>query len=200
MDTEFWNQRYGEPGYAYGEEPNAYMVSHAERFRPGLRALAVGDGEGRNGVWLARQGLEVLSVDASQVGLQKAQALAAKHGVPLRTACVNLTSWDWPQAAFDRVVAIFVHFPPAVRASLHAAMLAALRPGGLLLMESFTPQQLQYKSGGPPVHEMLYTPAMLREDFPNAEILELDERVVELDEGPYHSGPAAVVRLLLRRP
>ncbi len=200
MDKHFWDARYGEPGFAYGTEPNAYLVLQADRLRPGMRALAVGDGEGRNGVWLARQGLDVLSVDASAVGIEKARALATQHGVALDTQCVDLRDWDWPKAQFDVVAAIFVHFPPDHRTELHQAMFEALAPGGLLILEAFTPEQLGRDSGGPPVAEMLYTPEMLKADFPAAECLEMSTAEVDLDEGPYHRGRAAVLRAVIRRP
>jgi SAM-dependent methyltransferase len=200
MNNDFWNLRYAEPGFAYGTEPNAFLVSQAHHLKPGMKALAVADGEGRNGVWLAQQGLDVLSVDASAVGLQKAQQLAVDRGVTLRVEQVDLIAWAWPAATFDIVAAIFIHFPPAVRAAMHRAMLNALKPGGVLILEAFTPDQLHYNSGGPPVAEMLYTPDMLRIDFAGTEILHLDERVTELAEGKYHRGPGAVVRLVLRRP
>lgn len=200
MSTDFWNARYAEPGYAYGTEPNAFLVSMKQYLRPGMQALAVADGEGRNGVWLAQQGLDVLSVDASEVGLDKARALAADRGVKIRTVRADLTSWQWPEQKFDVVVAIYVHFPPEVRARMHRRMFEALRPGGVLIVEAFTPAQLGNKSGGPPVAEMLYTADMLKTDFAGGETLLLEECNAELAEGQYHRGPAAVVRLVLRRP
>jgi cyclopropane fatty-acyl-phospholipid synthase-like methyltransferase len=200
MTTDFWNTRYAEPGYAYGIEPNAFLVSQRQYFQPGMKALAVADGEGRNGVWLAQQGLEVLSVDASAVGLSKARELAALRGVSIRTQQVDLTTWDWPQHEFDVVAAIFIHFPPETRARMHAKMYRALKPGGMLILEAFTPAQLRYKSGGPPVLEMLYTADMLRAEFPEAEILMCEESLTNLEEGPYHRGQAAVVRLAARHP
>jgi cyclopropane fatty-acyl-phospholipid synthase-like methyltransferase len=198
--TDFWNARYGEPGFAYGTEPNAFLVAHKDLLRAGMRALAVADGEGRNGVWLAQQGLDVLSVDASEVGLRKAQELAADRGVRIRTEKVDLTDWKWPEARFDAVAAIFVHFPPEVRAHMHRCMFEALKPGGLLFLEAFTPEQLNFRSGGPPVLEMLYTADMLRIDFAGGEILQIEECVTDLEEGKYHRGPGSVVRLVLRRP
>jgi len=200
MSTEFWNNRYAETGFAYGTEPNAFLVSQKNHLRPGMTALAVADGEGRNGVWLAQQGLEVLSVDASEVGLSKARELAADRGVRLRTERADLTAWQWPEQTFDVVVAIYIHFPPEVRVRMHRAMFGALKPGGVLILEAFTPEQLKYKSGGPPVAEMLYTADMLRIDFAGGEILSIEEVVANLAEGKYHRGPAAVVRLVLRRP
>ena len=197
---DFWNTRYAEPGYAYGTEPNAFLVSQGPYLKPGMKTLAVADGEGRNGVWLAQQGLDVLSVDASEIGLRKAQELAADRGVKIRTEKADLTAWQWPEQEFDVVAAIFVHFPPEVRSRLHRRMLEALKPGGVLILEAFTPAQLSYKSGGPPVLEMLYTAEMLRIDFAGGEILQIEERITDLEEGKYHRGPGAVVRLVLRRP
>ena len=200
MSREFWDSRYGEPGYAYGTEPNAFLRDQSGRLAPGSRVLVVGDGEGRNGVWLATRGHEVLSVDASAVGLAKARRLAAERGVVLQTEEAELSTWRWPVAAFDAVVSIYLHFRPDIRARMHAAMLAALKPGGLLILEAFTPDQLKYSSGGPRDREMLYTSDLLRQDMSAGEILQLEERVTELDEGKYHRGPAAIVRLVVRRP
>jgi len=164
-----------------------------------MRALALGEGEGRNAVWLARQGLTVLAVDQSANGLAKARELAARAGAAIATACADLAEWQWPRGEYDLVLAIFLHVPPALRPRLHQSMLAALEPGGLLIMEAFHPNQLNYRSGGPQSLDMLYTAEMLRADFAGAEFLLLDEAVIELDEGRYHQGPGAVTRLVARR-
>ena len=212
--SDFWNQRFSQPGYTYGTEPNVFLAAHKNYLKPGMQALAVADGEGRNGVWLAQQGLEVLSVDGSEVGLRKAQDLAGSRGVTIRTELAELTNWIWPEQEFDLVAAIFIHFPPETRARMHEKMLGALKPGGVFVLmtrrtsvasraslsEAFTPAQLQYKTGGPPVAEMLYTADMLRNDFKSGEILRLEEVLTELQEGPGHRGRAAVVRLILRKP
>ncbi|MEK7706031.1 MAG: class I SAM-dependent methyltransferase, partial [Myxococcota bacterium] len=126
-------------------------------------------------------------------------ALARKRGVSLRTEQADLFTWHWPTDAYDVVISIFAHFPPQERARMHRAMLTALRPGGLLILEAFTPKQLDYKTGGPQSAALLYTTAMLRQDFAGAEIIEIAELDTALDEGPYHAGRAAVIRLLLRR-
>lgn len=196
---EFWEQRYAEPGYAYGTQPNVYLTTHAGLFQPGQRVLVIGDGEGRNGVWLAEQGLQVLSVDYSATGLGKAEALAQERNVSLRTKCVDLTVWEWPQDEFDFLVIIYVHFPPEVRTRLHRAALHAVKPGGQVILEAFTFEQLQHQSGGPPVREMLYGAALLSDDFSDGEILELNECCDVLNEGKYHVGDAAIVRARIRR-
>lgn len=200
MSAEFWDDRYGGDDYAYGTEPNAFLVRQRWRLERGMRVLAVADGEGRNGVWLAQQGMRVTSVDASPVGLRKALRLALARGVSLHTACADLRTWDWPVGVFDAVAAVFIHFGPAERADMHRAMLTAVRPGGLVLMEAFRPAQLALGTGGPPLREMLYDAATLRADFAGADILELEEVEVDLDEGPFHRGRAATVRMVARRP
>ncbi|MDH4133426.1 MAG: class I SAM-dependent methyltransferase [Gammaproteobacteria bacterium] len=198
-NIEFWNTRYAEPGFAYGTEPNAFLVSQKQYLKAGMKALAVADGEGRNGAWLAQQGLDVLSVDASEIGLRKTRELAAERGVVIRTEQADLTIWAWPVSGFDVVISIYAHFPPPVRARLHRAMFSALKPGGVLILEAFTPEQLKYKSGGPPVVEMLYTAEMVIADINGAKPLLLEETVTELAEGKYHRGTASVVRLVLQR-
>lgn len=162
--------------------------------------LAVCDGEGRNGVWLARQGFAVTSVDVSARGLEKARALADRHGVELALVRADLRSWDWPAAAFDGVVAIFAHFPREVRPLLHRRMLEALVPGGILLIEAYSPYQHLYRTGGPQDLDMLVSAFRLQQDLAGAEILELAEVETELAEGQGHRGRSAVVRCIARRP
>lgn len=197
---DFWEQRYSESGWAYGTEPNEFLRTQKARLTRGARALVVGDGEGRNGVWLAQQGLDVLSVDYSPAGLKKANKLATAKGTRLRTECVDLEHWNWPVSEFDFVVSIYVHFAPELRPRMHRSMFDALRPGGLLILESFTPAQTQYQSGGPRDPRLLYSADDLRGDFSGATIEQLDETVANLDEGKYHRGPGAVVRMLARKP
>ncbi|MDR9435887.1 MAG: class I SAM-dependent methyltransferase [Thiohalophilus sp.] len=200
MERSFWETRYAEAGFAYGTEPNAFLVSRQARFQPGQTVLLIGEGEGRNGVWLARQGLQVTAVDQSETGLAKAREMAREAGVSLQTICADLTQWQWPVDEYDFVVSIFVHFKPGDRRSIHRACLAALKPGGTILLEGFTPEQIDYPSGGPPFPEMLFSEAMLREDFAGAKIELLESLETRLAEGKYHQGSAAVLRLIATRP
>ncbi|EHQ51566.1 MULTISPECIES: class I SAM-dependent methyltransferase [Ectothiorhodospira] len=197
---EFWDNRYSGTEYVYGTAPNAYLLAHHPLYQPGQSVLAVGDGEGRNGVWLAGRGLSVTAVDFSQQALAKAQALAQHQGVTLETIWADLVGWKWPRARYDHIISIYLHLPPTQRRQVHQAMLEALKPGGLLLMEAFHPEQMDYHSGGPRDPGMLYNGVMLREDFVGGEFMELAELAVELDEGPGHRGRAAVTRALIRRP
>jgi SAM-dependent methyltransferase len=201
--AEFWDDRYSESGYAFGTAPNQFLTAQHQRLKLGMKTLVVGDGEGRNGVWLASQGLDVLSVDLSPVGLEKTQALAAQHQISLQTECADLTTWNWAEATYDLVVSIYVHFAPDVRQQVHRSILGSLKPGGLIILEGFNPDQIQYQrdynSGGPNNPAMLYDSEMLRQDFVEGEILELTETIIELHEGQYHDGKASVVRLVLKK-
>ena len=197
----FWDQAFDTPHYKYGTEPNAFLRAQAHRLHSASSVLVPGDGEGRNGVWLARQGHAVLSVDSSAVGLRKARELAAEQGVQLRTLEADLADWTPAPASLDAVVLVYVHLPAALRSTVHRTLAQALRPGGWLLLEAFHPQQLQYQSGGPKDAALLYTLAQLRADFGGVlnEVL-ADECTVQLDEGPGHHGPGHVVRWLGQAP
>lgn len=193
----FWDQAFDSPHYKYGTEPNAFVCDQARRLLPASRVLVPGDGEGRNGVWLASQGHEVLSIDASAVGLDKARALARRQGVALQTLQADLGIWAPPPASCDAVVLTYVHLPTQTRPGIHRRLATALRPGGWLLLEAFTPQQLAFGSGGPKDVDMLYTLAVLRDDFAGLLREELGiELLANLDEGPGHQGPAHIVRWL----
>lgn len=195
-----WDDRFAGGGFQFGEAPNRYLESLLPRLRPGLRALAVGDGEGRNGVWLARQGCVVTSLDWSSVGLAKARALAAAHRVELTTEVADLSRWDGPEGAFDLVAWIYLHLPPEDRVEATRRVVRAMAPGALLVLECFTPAQGGRRSGGPKDPALLWTRAMVEQDFAGLEVLELLEGTVLLDEGPRHQGHAEVVRALLRNP
>lgn len=159
------------------------------------------DGEGRNGVWLAQQGLSVLSIDNSAVALAKARRLADERGVALTIEQADLETWSWPEGAFDLVVAIFIQFArPELRARIFANLRRALKPGGLLLLEGYRPEQIAYGTGGPRVAENLYTEPMLRSAFADLEILELRAYDAPIHEGEGHEGMSALIDLVARRP
>lgn len=198
---DMWNERYSSPEYVFGTIPNAFLVRQAHRIVPGMKLLAVADGEGRNGVWLAQQGAEVLSVDGSPIALAKARALADRHGVALSTECVDLTRWDWGSARFDAVVAIFIQFTgPIERAAMFANIARCLKPGGLLLLHGYRVEQLGYGTGGPNIIENLYTETILREGFAGFEIVELAQYDAAVEEGHGHRGMSALIDLVARKP
>jgi SAM-dependent methyltransferase len=199
-ELERWETRFRTPGYVFGEEPNAFLKSKAHLLRRGQSALSVADGEGRNGVWLAAQGLDVLAVDFSESALAKARALANRRGVGLRTELVDIFTWDWPQAAFDLVVAIFtqVAFPPQ-QAEFFLNLKRALKPGGLLLMQAYRTEQLNYRTGGPPEAERLYTRALIEQSFGDFADLEIREHDSLINEGTAHVGMSALIDVVGRK-
>jgi cyclopropane fatty-acyl-phospholipid synthase-like methyltransferase len=198
--VSIWDERYSGDTYFYGTEPNAFLVSQQARLKPGMKCLSVADGEGRNGVWLAEQGLDVLSVDASPVAQAKAQRLAQQRGVKMRFAQVDMLTWDGAGETFDVVVAIFIQFVgPAQSAQQFANLKRFLKPGGLLLLQGYTPRQLDYKTGGPSQVENLYTEAMLREAFADMDILHLSEHDDIIHEGDGHKGMSALIDLVVRK-
>ena len=199
-DLDRWNQRFAEEGYLFGEAPNRFLAAQAAALLPG-RALCVADGEGRNGVWLAQQGWQVVSLDFSDVAQRKAADLAARRGVTLDLQLADVHAWDYPPAAFDLVADIFSQFSaPNDRARKWAGMASTLRPGGHLILQGYTPDQLRHGTGGPKDPAHLYTEDLLRVAFPGWDILHQEEGETVLDEGPGHSGPSAVIGLLARRP
>lgn len=201
VPIEHWNERYLGEDYLFGKEPNAFLASQKEHLKPGMRVLSVADGEGRNGVWLAQQGAEVLAVEASPRALEKARQLAAERGVSLSYECADLLQWDWGTERFDVIVAIFIQFAaPAQRAQLFAGMRQALKPGGLLLLEGYRVEQLAFGTGGPKDVENLYTAELLRDAFAELEILHLAEYDAPIEEGSAHRGMSALIDLVARKP
>jgi cyclopropane fatty-acyl-phospholipid synthase-like methyltransferase len=195
-----WNERYAGEEYHFGTEPNAFLASQVTRLKAGMSCLAVADGEGRNGVWLAELGLQVLSVDNSAVAVTKARALAQQRGVTMEVELVDLAQWDWPESRFDVVAGIFIQFaPPELREQLFANLKRCLKPGGLLLLQGYTPRQLEYRTGGPSQLENLYTKALLREAFADMEILHLSEHDSVIHEGAGHVGMSALIDLVARK-
>jgi SAM-dependent methyltransferase len=199
-EYERWENRYRVPGYAFGTEPNYFLASSKALLPRSGRALAVADGEARNGIWLAEQGLDVLSIDFSPSAQEKARALAKQRGVSLTIAPADVHNWDYPDAAFDVVVEIFTQFSsPAERARKWAGMRKALKPGGLLIIQGYTPKQLQYGTGGPKEVEKLYTRALLEAAFGDLRDVTIVEEELEIHEGTSHGGTSAVINLTARR-
>jgi SAM-dependent methyltransferase len=195
-----WNKRFETADYIFGIEPNDYLRAKAHRLAPGGRVLCVADGEGRNSVWLARQGLRVDAFDIAEVGVAKARKLADDARVRVNFDVADCDAWPWPVDTYDAVAAIFIQFAdPAMRERLFARMATALKPGGLLVLQGYTPRQLEYKTGGPPILSHLYTADMLRDAFAALEIIELDEYEADLCEGSHHAGRSALVGMIARR-
>jgi SAM-dependent methyltransferase len=195
-----WDDRYAATPNLFGDEPSPLLLEFRPLLTPGMRALAVGDGEGRNGVWLAQQGFEVLSIDLSAVALERARLRAASRGVALRTLCMDILAWDWPGAAFDLVTLVFVHLPAAQRQRLHQAITRTLAPGGLFMLEAFHRDQLGCTSGGPADPGLLYTLESLETDFAGFETLKLARVDTDVILAGESRGRGVAVHYVARKP
>lgn len=199
----FWTARYRDAGddYLFGTAPNRFLAGQAEYFGAGVSVLSVADGEGRNAVWLAEQGCAVTATEISSVALEKAARLARGRQVAVDFLQADIFNWDWPASAFDAVVGIFIQFAgPAERPRQLAGMKQAVKPGGVLLLQGYTPKQLEFRTGGPSALENLYTEAMLREEFADWEIVLLREYEDTITEGTAHVGRSALIDLVARKP
>ena len=201
MTSPFWDARYATDAYIFGTAPNVFLASQAARIVSGMQTLAIADGEGRNGVWLAEQGARVHAVDVSPVALDKARKLAEERRVTLTFEQLDVLAWSWPEAAYDLVVAIFIQFaPPPERERVIAGIRRTLKPGGLLILQGYTPKQIEFATGGPGNAANLYSAELLRRWFGNWEIIHLREHESFINEGSHHHGMSALVDLVARKP
>ncbi len=199
MSAGFWDERYAAPEFTYGTEPNDFLREMAPRI-PAGPVLGLGEGQGRNAVYLAGLGHAVTAVDQSAVGLTRARELATSRGVALTTVVADLADFDPGPGPWSGIVSIFCHVPSALRRRLYPRCAEVLAPGGVLILESYTPDQLVQGTGGPKEPDLLSTLAELRELLPGLDLEVGREAMREIQEGPYHHGPGAVVQVVARKP
>jgi SAM-dependent methyltransferase len=196
-----WNNRFSAEGYLFGRAPNVFLASQRGRLKPGMRALSIADGDGRNSVFLASLGLDVTAFDFSPVAVEKAKRLAAEAGVRVDHRQSDILAWEWEPSRYDAIAAIFFQFlDPAQRAKVFAGLVASLAPGGLLLLQGYRPEQIANATGGPKDAENMYTEPLLHESFRELEILHLVSHDAVLDEGTAHVGMSALIDLVARKP
>ena len=200
-----WDVRYGQDDFAYGTEPNTFLKDQGKRLfsfesKNKKKALCLADGEGRNGVFLAKLGFDVTAVDNSSVGLEKAKKWAKKNGVSLTTVCEDLATYDLGKKSWDLIVSIFCHIPPEIRKPMHAQIYNALKPGGIFLLEAYTPDQLKKETGGPPSVELMMDKNLLQKELVGLSFELLQELERDVSEGWLHTGVGAVVQVIGRRP
>ena len=195
-----WETRFAAPGYLFGIEPNAFLKSQAHLFKPGWRALSIADGEGRNGVWLAEQGLDVQSLDFSPKGVAKARDLANQRGVSVKAEVADILTWNWPTAKFDLIAGIFFQFAgPDKRDGVFAGFKKSLKRGGLLLMEGYNLHQHKYGNGGPSNVANLWSRDLLEHAFADFSSIQIIEEDRELAEGNRHVGMSALINFVGRK-
>ena len=193
-----WDKRYSGESYAYGTEPNDFLREQADNLPIG-DTLCLGEGEGRNAVFLAGLGHKVTALDASATGLEKAQKLAAERGAKIDTIHADLAKYELEANRWDVIVSIYCHLPPPLRMRVHGQIAQSLRPGGIFILEAFTPRQLEFKTGGPPVVEMMMNLEGLRRELTGLEFDVGQETVREVQEGTHHNGTSAVVQLVAHK-
>ena len=191
-----WNQRYSEPGFAYGTEPNDFLVSSTSLLPPGSRILCLGEGEGRNAVYLAKRGHRVTAVDSSFVGLQKTQSLAEKHGVSIETVEADLSEYIIEPNSFQSIISIFCQLPPGLRRSVHEKICSGLVPDGILVLEGFSKKQIDNDTGGPRNLELLFDLKELKKELEPLELTHCVEIEREVIEGNYHTGVGSVIQII----
>ena len=199
--TQFWNERFDQDEFIFGKEPNEYLVEKArQHLKVNDKVLCIADGEGRNGVWLAKQGMRVVGFDASDIALAKAKKFAQEHQVEVEYSFSDTDSFDWKTNEYDAVVGIFIQFAdPAMRERIFRQTYQTLKPGGIFILQGYTPKQLEYKTGGPSLIEHLYTEDLMRDLAKDFTILELTSYEKELSEGPRHTGMSAILGLVARK-
>ena len=190
-----WDERYALEGFAFGTEPNDFLRQEAHRIPPG-RVLCLGEGEGRNSVFLAEQGYEVVGVDRSQVGMDKAQALAQDRGVFIETVVSSIEDFDLNEGEWQGIISIFFHLPPELRKKVNESVVKGLAPGGILIFEAYTPKQLEFGTGGPPDLDRLISLDTVQKEFAGLEFLVSHEVEREVQEGRLHRGRGSVVQVV----
>ena len=200
--TQFWNERFNKEEFIFGKEPNQYLVEQTKRYlTPGNKVLCIADGEGRNGVWLAKQGMQVIGFDVSDIALVKAKQFAKDNQVEIAYSLSDTDGFDWQENSYDAIIAIFIQFAdPVMRTRIFKQIQGALKPGGILILQGYTPKQLEYKTGGPSLIEHLYTEEMISDLAKEMEILDLCCYEKELNEGARHAGMSALLGLTAKKP
>ena len=199
--TQFWNERFDKEEFIFGKNPNEYLVEQTKLYlKPGDKVLCIADGEGRNGVWLAKQGMQVVGFDVSDIALAKAKRFAQENQVNIDYSLCDSDGFSWGTNAYDAVIGIFIQFAdPAMRARIFQQTYGALRPGGIFILQGYTPKQLEYKTGGPSLIEHLYTDEMIRDLANDFQILDLCCYEKELSEGARHTGMSALLGLVAKK-
>ena len=199
--TQFWNERFDKEEFIFGKEPNEYLVEQTKKYlKPGQKVLCIADGEGRNGVWLAKQGMQVVGFDASDIALAKAKQFAKENQVEVEYTFSDTDSFAWQTNTYDAVIAIFIQFAdPAMRGRIFQKAHETLKQGGIFILQGYTPKQLEYKTGGPSLIEHLYTEQMIRDLAKDFEILDLSVYEKELSEGARHTGMSALLGLTAKK-
>ncbi len=194
-----WDQRYSEPGYAYGTDPNDFLVDSIERLPAGGKVLCLADGEGRNSVYLARNGFEVTAIDASTVGVKKKRQLAKEHGVKVEAIVADLADSTIDSDCYDAINSIFCHLPLPLRKKVHKSVAKSLRKEGIFLLEGYAPKQLENNTGGPRIPELLMELKDVTEEITPLRLIHSIEKDRDIKEGKLHTGIGSIVQVIAKK-
>lgn len=201
--TERWNDRYNQEAFAYGEEPNVFLKEQLQKLNPG-KILFPAEGEGRNAVFASKLGWKSSAFDISIEGKNKALQLAQKNNTAIDYKVGELQNLEYLPEEFDAIALIYAHFPASIKANYHKTLDTFLRKNGVIIFEAFSKNHLEYiaknkKVGGPKEIDMLFSIEELQADFPNYEVILLEEKEIELQEGQFHNGKGSVIRFVGRK-
>lgn len=193
-----WDERYNRKEYVYGSTPNVFFENQLTDLKPGVILLPC-EGEGRNALFAAQSNWNVVAFDSSEVGKNKAMALAAQNNVSYDYQILDVNEANFEPESFDVIALIYAHFKPMLRSKFHGTLQRWLKPGGKIILEAFNPEQLNYNSGGPKDLDMLYSTDILYKDFEGMKIELIETSTIVLDEGAFHQGDAAVIRFVAQK-
>jgi ubiquinone/menaquinone biosynthesis C-methylase UbiE len=199
MNKTFWDSRYAEQEYAYGIKPNDFLSENINRIKPGSEILCLAEGEGRNAVFLAERGHEITAIDYSESGLKKLNSLAKEKGVKIETICADLNEYTLEDNKWDAIICIFGHFPSELREKIFSKIYPALKKDGLFLLEAYSKEQVQYKTGGPQSTDLLYSVQELANDMKDFKQLEIKQKERLVSEGKYHQGLSSVIQIAAKK-
>ena len=197
--ANLWDQRYTQDNYAYGRQPNEFLLNQIDHIPKGA-VLSLAEGQGRNAVYLAQQGFIVTAVDASAVAMRQTNEFAQLSGVSVTTITADLANFTIEENKWDAILSIYCHLPSALRKTIHRQVVQGLRPGGVFLLEAFSPQQLNYQTGGPKNADMLASLSELKDELQGLDFIIGQELERDVQEGLHHTGVAAVVQVLAIKP
>ena len=196
---QFWDERFSQPEYYYGKLPNDFLKEQAGVFPKAGQLLSLGEGEGRNAVFMAQQGYAMTALASAPAGLDKTQQLAKEKNVEVEPLLAHLKYYEFEPQAWDGVINIFCHLPAPVRRKVHENLVHTLKKGGIFLMEAYTPEQLEYGTGGPQNIDLLYDPETIRKELTELELLHFEKKERNIVEGVGHDGPSSVLQVIARK-
>lgn len=199
MTKKQWDKNFSNGKYIYGEDPNEFVKQMSGKIPPNSNIACLAEGEGRNAVFLAEQGHHIVAYDQSKVGLDKANQLAEKNNVNIKTETIDLTKECVPQGEYDAAILVFGHVLKKDQQFLFQNLLNSVRSGGHVLFEVYSEKQINYKTGGPGHVEALYDPVDILKFIDQHQVLHFYYGETERYEGLNHTGLGHVIQVVIKK-